>query len=626
MSKAPWALALLVALPALAQAVPDGGTATTPTQSPPVAEAVTPDAGTLSPSAATQADLAQLSSQVSAELAKAKKQIEEHVRAQLATQTASQISNEGFPVSKRKLELFVPNGYLRVRPELLHKFGLGWGQPDPSGYFLFPRTREANSIAGVNMRFRFEPTINVSESVRIRAQIDALDNLVFGSTPDYAYSRSDIYSAYGILNEGQAAPRSGINATFDSIEARRVWGEVSTPVGILRFGRMGSQWGLGMLHNDGNCLDCDFGDTVDRIMFVAPVYGFYVVPAIDFNVEGPIYGRDNDEGHPFDLNNSDDAHSLVLVVAKRDTAQEIRDKLAAGRKVFEYGLHFEYRTQKVETLIDGSSTGGDVGDTQRNDSAGSQFQTVLRDAILFEPDIWLHFETPHLKLALEVAAKLGNFKVPDLANPTTSDLISVVQFGGVFRGEYRLVHNRLHIGLEVGFASGDRAPGLGNHPSRVSATSSSKNIGTEPGDIDGPQFACQATGGCNDSSIRNFRFNRDFQVDEILFRQILGGITDAVYIKPSLSYSVADGLDAFVHFVYSRSIYASSTPSTVGHALGLEIDVGARYSTDDGFFAGVTYGVLFPFSGLQPYAATAAGTSISLDKAQTVRGVLGIKF
>ena len=54
---------------------------------------------------------------------------------------------------------------------------------------------------------------------------------------------------------------------------KRAYGEVSTPVGILRFGRMGSQWGLGMLHNDGNCLDCDFGDNVYRIQFVTETFG-----------------------------------------------------------------------------------------------------------------------------------------------------------------------------------------------------------------------------------------------------------------------------------------------------------------------------------------------------------------
>src|SRR5262249_34033080 len=143
----------------------------------------------------------------------------------------------------------------------------------------------------------------------------------------------------------QVPPQSGINALTDSIRVKRVWGEVSTPVGILRFGRMGSHWGLGMLHNDGNCLDCDLGDTVDRIQFVAePVSGWYIAPAIDFNVEGPQTMRDT--GVPFDLSNSDDAHSIVIAAAKRDTESQAKSKIDAGQTIFNFGVHFTYRWQK----------------------------------------------------------------------------------------------------------------------------------------------------------------------------------------------------------------------------------------------------------------------------------------
>ena len=45
----------------------------------------------------------------------------------------------------------------------------------------------------------------------------------------------------------------------------------SCPIGILAAGRMGSHWGLGMLANGGDCLDCDAGDAADRIAFVTPL-------------------------------------------------------------------------------------------------------------------------------------------------------------------------------------------------------------------------------------------------------------------------------------------------------------------------------------------------------------------
>src|SRR5262249_34150796 len=142
----------------------------------------------------------------------------------------------------------------------------------------------------------------------------------------------------------QLAPQAGINSLGDSVKVKRVWGEVSTPVGILRFGRMGSHWGLGMLHNDGNCLDCDLGDTVDRIQFVAePISGWYIAPAIDFNAAVP-YSQLS--GQPFGLSNSDDAHSLVLAAARRDPESQAKQKLESGGTVFNFGVHFTYRWQK----------------------------------------------------------------------------------------------------------------------------------------------------------------------------------------------------------------------------------------------------------------------------------------
>ena len=38
---------------------------------------------------------------------------------------------------------------------------------------------------------------------------------------------------------------------------------------MLSFGRMPSNWGMGLVHNEGKCLDCDYGTTFDRVSFVA---------------------------------------------------------------------------------------------------------------------------------------------------------------------------------------------------------------------------------------------------------------------------------------------------------------------------------------------------------------------
>jgi uncharacterized protein (TIGR04551 family) len=567
------------------------------------------------------------------------KEMREEVRAQLATQSAAQGWSEDFVEEKRKLEVFVPNGYFRIRPELLHRMDLG-RLPDTAFNYLFPTppttvpslgVAKERTIAGVNMRFRFEPTFNISEEVRIRMQVDALDNVLMGSTPDYAFSRDPMHlydrDAFSIMSDSQTPPRSGINALGDSIAVKRIWGEVSTPIGILRFGRMGSNWGLGMTHNDGNCLDCDFGDTVDRIMFVAePLAGYYVTPMVDINAEGPQYRVNS--GQVFDASNSDDAHSAILALARRDTESQARAKLEAGQTVFNYGVHLTYRWQRNDpTDFYGQPF---TDDTATNATAGY----VARNAQLWTPDIWAKFERGSLRIELEASSVIGNITNvaqtgADANTPGRNQGIGILEFGGVLQGEYKLLDNALSIQLELGFASGDQAPGFGNYPRRKG---SGPDGATNPGDTDGPQWACQTTGGCTDSSIQNFRFNRDYRIDMILFREILGGVTDAFYVKPTVKYRIADGFTAWGSVIYSRAIYMESTPSyhllaDGTHAgdpnLGFEINLGARYETEDGFFGELRWGILFPLPG---FADPRPNAAQSLDSAQALRGAIGIKF
>jgi uncharacterized protein (TIGR04551 family) len=571
------------------------------------------------------------------------KEMREEVRAQLATQSVAQGWSEDFVEEKRKLEVFEPDGYFRIRPELFHRFDLG-RNADPSGYTTFPippttvpGAVKERTIAGVNMRFRFEPTFNISEEVRIRMQVDALDNVLMGSNSDYAFSRDPNHAYardnFSFQTNTQVPPRSGINALQDSIAVKRVYGEVSTPVGILRFGRMGSQWGLGIMHNDGTCLDCDWGDTVDRVMFVAePLAGFYVTPMIDFNAEGPTSYRDPAGGQPFDLSNSDDAHSLVIAIARRDTESQAKARLEAGQSVFNYGAHLSYRWQRNDAA-------DFYGTPFQNESATTGTAGyVFRQAQMWMPDIWVKFERNNFRIELEASAVLGN--INNIATTGADDQVSgrnqsigIVEFGAVLQAELRLMDEALKIELELGFASGDIAPGFGNYARRKVANVDNN---TQPGDIDGPQYACQnprtVTGGCTDSSIRNFRFNRDYRVDMILFREILGGVTDAFYVKPTVSYRIADGFKAFGSVIYSRAIYPESTPSATrlpdgsiqaDGNLGFEINLGARYETEDGFFGELRWAILFPLGGFNDGRLVQAQ---GLDSAQALRGTVGIKF
>ena len=90
----------------------------------------------------------------------------------------------------------------------------------------------------------------------------------------------------------------------------------------------------------------------------------------------------------------------------------------------------------------------------------------------------------------------------------------------------------------------------------------------------------------------------DYHIDLILWREILGGVTDAIYVKPTASYRIADGFHVFARSSTRAPSTPRSTPSGAGAAgnpnLGVEINVGARYETEDGFFGQLEYGILFP--------------------------------
>jgi len=633
--------ALLVTATALAQTPPAAPVT-------PGASAAQPGAPVAQPGAPTGGRYvtdAEVQREIDAQVAAAKKELREEMRAQAATVAATSAGGswEAEAAARRKLDLVELHGYFRVRPELLQGFDLS--QPvDASGYWLFPRPNGTgtpggipsggHSVAGTNMRFQLNPTINVSEEVRIRAQINALDNVVWGSTPDYAYvsqNRTNI----GILSETGVPNIPGVNSTQSNIAVTRVWGEVATPVGLLKFGRMGDQFGMGIVHNDGNCLDCNYGVTVDRFEFVAePLPGFLVVPMLDFNVEGLVGGQTNTQGQPYDVTNSDDSHTFGIILARKDSDLKARAKIDAGGSVINYGFYFQYRSQTWEYTQNG--TGFYVQDPYTSPSPS--LSRVPRSAYLFIPDLWFKFENRSFRVEFEVAAYLGKAQACQSFNGGTAGVnpclgfnqqLTIAQYGGALQTEYRLLDGALKIGLEIGAASGDKAPGFGDKPNRPTRSTVPNTTGAQWGDYDGAQYGRRpCVPGtqapiCIDNDIRNFRFNPDYRIDLILWRDIIGGITDAAYIRLPVSYNINDSFSVFGNFVYSRMIDATSTPSGTSTALGIELDAGVKYQSDDGFYAQLAYGILFPFDALK-YQFSLFPQTASI--AQAIRAQLGIRF
>jgi uncharacterized protein (TIGR04551 family) len=552
---------------------------------------------------------------IAREVEKLKEDVRDEVRAEIqGAQSAAEFM--GAVAEGPKLEFLELDGYYRVRGQLFDDFDLG-RPPDATGHYLFPvplqnpdpvaggAPASRATIATANMRLRLEPTMNVSELVRVRAQIDVLDNYVLGSSTSRLFD--DPFSPYPVPFYGSTRTLypNDPTADRDPVLPKRVWGELQTPVGLLSFGRMPSAWGLGILSNAGGGVDDDYGDTVDRIQFAlpplqTPIGALTLVPILDFDAEGalradPRFGAGI--GQPFDAESADDARTYAAKLARIDTDDEIRRKLERNESSLNFGAYYNYRTQKnvIPAWLE-EGFGAEL-DPASNLAIGPRksYGHVL--------DLWVRVLTSRWRVEAEGVGVYGHigqaFTVAPRSGTDPTLVITPVsrvelrQWGGSLLTEYKAIPNKVTVGGELGVASGDDAPGFGNVPSRA-------NPSFAYGVLEGPQF-----NGTSDQSIRNFRFNPAYKVDLILWSRILGQVTDAWYVKPKIRWDVLPGLAFDAQVVYSQAINGESTPSstaanTGSRPLGIELDGMLTYTSGAGFQAYAQYGFLQPLDAFKP--------------------------
>ncbi|MBL8739808.1 MAG: TIGR04551 family protein, partial [Myxococcales bacterium] len=395
--------------------------------------------------------------------------------------------------------VFEVHGYYRVRTEFFSHFALG--RKDPVGNTLWPQPAdnayedsagnqinslhcgddpskdgtgdaeqcENNVQAGANMRFRISPELHVSDNIRVMAQLDLLDNVVLGSTPEgyvnepgssggYQVRTRGGYTPIGAFSTTQYAPSAGQNSLTDSIVVKRVWGEYMTPIGQLRFGRMPSHFGLGMLVNSGDGPDSDYASTADRIMFVTGIKSIdlYFAGLWDFANEGATSALIGDrQGQPYDLIQSDDVNQWGGVIARRRNAELAQLDLAKGLPDLNGGLYAVYRQQSLDAAVPLGAN-------------SSQLNTALtrRGAQAFIPDFWFQFLIDKFRFEAEAAIIWGGIQNTEIANPEQNNYEdgdgdpdnngwNIRQFGFTVQSEFRAFDDKLRIMLGGGYATGD---------------------------------------------------------------------------------------------------------------------------------------------------------------------------
>nr|MBA3451701.1 TIGR04551 family protein [Deltaproteobacteria bacterium] len=497
----------------------------------------------------------------------------------------AELTPRRYAAPRDTVQLVVHGGF-RLREQVLFNLDLDRGL-DARGQPVFPvPLGGGQTLEAADLRARTDIAIYApGVGVAVKARIDWLDNIPLGGDPD--------------LSNGSPATSSGQRPT--TVVVKRAWGEALTPFGILAAGRMGAHFGLGMTANGGDCDDCDKGDAADRVAFVSPLFGHLVAVAWELAARGS-FTQSRDGGHPIGLDATDNASGLTFAVLKVHSPAALIRRAAAGRTSVEYGAYLSIRGQENDVPASYLPTATPPTMYTSDDLVARGFSATASGG-------WLRITRAGFRIEGELAYARARIDQPSLI-PGTEITIPVTsnQLGFALQSDFAVGPARL--GLDGGYASGDDAPGFGAFPKVGDAA-------PPPGSFDGAQANLPG-----DRTVDNFRFHPDYRIDQILFREIIGTVTDAIYLRPHARITlmtVGTGrLEASAALIASWAVEATSTPSGE-KSLGIELDPELRYASRDGFAGALGYGVFLPGDAFD-------GTTLPAKPAHAVRARLWFVF
>ncbi|MBT3224358.1 MAG: hypothetical protein HN348_35270, partial [Proteobacteria bacterium] len=285
-------------------------------------------------------------------------------------------------------------------------------------------------------------------------------------------------------------------------------------------------------------------------------------------------------GQPYDLEQEDDVWQAELAIYSRpETHHDLlarRKALFSGRPVIDWGLYVTYRAQSMVSTL---SPPKDVEVANDYVADFEYWELAQRDAWLLTPDLWLRLDwrpDPKTRIyaALEGVAVFGNIGNSTGSDPATA--VEVMQWGAAL--ETNVTLGLVSFGLDLGAASGDSAEKWESYLGRDGAT---------------PWGA--------DNKLNSFSFNRNYTVDMLLYREVLGGVSNSLYFRPHFDFDVIpteeNAFGGMISALYAMALEPDAYPGDARN-LGLEFDAHIFYEQTNRFLATVGFGALFPFGAL----------------------------
>jgi uncharacterized protein (TIGR04551 family) len=275
-----------------------------------------------------------------------------------------------------------------------------------------------------------------------------------------------------------------------------------------------------------------------------------------------------------------------LRVLREDHPDDIHDAVTHSRSVLNYGLHSAVRLQARDfsaAYINQAGHNPTLDPNANSLSTGSIHER--RDVFLYQGDLYAKYYVGNLEVAAEGAVDAGSFKDGAYSAQNATDVTNVLRIGAAVEAKYHMRgdYRGARLSLKAGGASGDSHAGFG----ALDLADTQRNS--------------------TDRRLRNFNFSPDYHIDLLLFRRMLGTVTDAWYLRPELAYRFDEKVQGRVAAIYSQAMMGESTPSAANSAtpskpLGVEFDGELSYDRDSHLergqvLAALAGGILFPLGG-----------------------------
>ena len=273
--------------------------------------------------------------------------------------------------------------------------------------FPFDADRTTSTIAPLETRVRVSPEIHLG-GLGLIAEADAATGAILGTPP------------VSLVGERQPIP------SIRALDLRKIYLEYKCASGAFRVGQQTSQWGLGLLANDGS-KDAEAGDFGQQ-HFNNSSYRALLAAR-------PLFGK----GGAFRA--FETAIAIDLIVPNLDRNFIPGDRVFQGVLALRFnkdadhnfGVYAVYRNQRNTLVTDG----GRATDVVVIDFAG-QWQLLKR-------------RNREFKLGWEFVGITGT---TTQARNENASLLKVGQFGMAIKSHYRV--GRTHLYLDGGYASGDQ--------------------------------------------------------------------------------------------------------------------------------------------------------------------------